>query len=135
MRNLKIIIGTLTVVLIVLLTAIPSRRERDSLSYSPKNETTVAGTVEDVQEFFCPVTDDRGTHLMLKTDDGTVMVHVALSRFLREHKISFNPGERWQVTGARIRYQGKDGMIARQLVRGGEVVTLRDTGGKPLWTN
>ncbi len=135
MRNLKIIIGTLTVVLIVLFTALPSRRERDSLAYSPKNESTIAGTVEEVQEFFCPVTDDRGTHVKLKTEDGTVMVHVAMSRFLRDHKISFNPGERWQVTGAKIRFEGRQGMIARQMARGGEVYTLRDTSGKPLWTN
>ncbi len=135
MRNLKIIIGTLTVVLIVLFTALPSRRERDSLAYSPKNEATIAGTVEEVQEFFCPVTDDRGTHVKLKTEDGTIVVHVALSRFLRDHKINFNPGERWQVTGAKIRYEGKDGMIARQMARGGEVYTLRDVSGKPLWVN
>ncbi len=133
MRNLKIILGVVTVALIVLLTAMPSKREKDSLAYNPKNETTIAGTVQEVQEFYCPVTDDRGTHLLLKTEQGTMMVHVALSRFLREHNLSFNPGERWQVTGAKIRYEGKEGLIARELARGAEVYTLRDASGKPLW--
>jgi DNA/RNA endonuclease YhcR with UshA esterase domain len=64
-----------------------------------------------------------------------MVVHVALARFLREQKFAFQPGERVQVTGARIRYQGKEGMIAREIVRRDEVFTLRDVSGKPLWSN
>ena len=135
MKNLKIIVGAVTVVLIVLLTAVTSRKQPDSLSYSASNEATVAGTVEDVQEFFCPVTDDRGTHVVLKTGSGTILVHVAIARFLRENKFVIRPGERLQVTGARIRYQGKESMIAREIIRGDEVFTLRDAAGKPLWSN
>jgi len=135
MRNLKIIVGAVTVVLIVLLTAVTSRKQPDSLAYRASNEITAAGTVEDVQEFYCPVTDDRGTHVVLKTDRGTILVHVAIARFLRENKFVIRPGERLQVTGARIRYQGKESLIAREIIRGDEVFTLRDTSGKPLWSN
>ncbi len=135
MRNLKIIVGALTVTVIVLLTAVTSRKDNDSLVYSPANEMTVAGAVEDVQEFYCPVTEDRGTHILLRTEGGPVLVHVAVSRFLREHKIAIHAGERLQVTGAKIRYRGKEGIIAREVVRQDEVFTLRDVSGKPLWVN
>jgi DNA/RNA endonuclease YhcR with UshA esterase domain len=135
MRNLKIIVGVVTVVLIVLLTAVTSRKQPDSLAYSAANEITATGTVEDVQEFYCPVTDDRGTHVVLKTDRGTILVHVAISRFLREHRFVIQTGERWQVTGVKIRFQGKEGMIAREIIRGDEVFTMRDAAGKPLWSN
>ena len=135
MRNVKIIVGVVTVVLIVLLTAVTSRKQPDSLAYSAANEITATGTVEDVQEFYCPVTDDRGTHVVLKTDRGDILVHVAISRFLREHKFAIQPGQRLQVTGAKIRFQGKEGMIAREIVRGDEIFTMRDTAGKPLWSN
>jgi hypothetical protein len=135
MRNLKIIIGTLTVLLIVLLTAVTSRKQPESLGYSASNETTVTGSVEEVQEFYCPVTDDRGTHVVLKTDGGRMLVHVAIARFMREHKLALQSGDRLQVTGAKIRYQGKEGMIAREIVRGDEVFTVRDSTGKPLWSN
>jgi hypothetical protein len=37
MRNLKIIVGAVTVVLIVLLTAVTSRKQPDLLSYSAGN--------------------------------------------------------------------------------------------------
>jgi hypothetical protein len=135
MRNLKIIIGAATVVLIVLLTAVTSRKDPDVLVYRAANEMVAVGTVEDVQEFYCPVTDDRGTHVLLKSDRGTMLVHVAISRFLREQQFAIRPGERLQVTGAKIRYQGKEGMIAREVIRGDEVFTVRDTAGKPFWSN
>ncbi|MBZ5628050.1 MAG: hypothetical protein LAO06_04205 [Acidobacteriia bacterium] len=135
MRNLKIIVAAVVVVLIVMLTAVTSRKDPDSLGYSAGNEFTTTGTVQDVQEFYCPVTEDRGTHLVLKTDHGTMLVHVALSRFLREQKFAIQSGERLQVTGAKIRYQGREGMIAREIVRRDEVLTLRDTSGKPRWSN
>ena len=135
MRNLKIIVGAVAVVLIVLLTAVTSWKEPDSLRYSASNEITATGTVQEVQEFYCPVTEDRGTHLVLKTDRGTMLVHVALSRFLREQNFAIRTGERLQVTGAKIRYQGREGMIAREIVRRDEVLTLRDTSGKPRWSN
>jgi hypothetical protein len=135
MRNVKIIVGTVTVVLIVMLTAVTSRKQPDSLAYSAGNEFIAAGTVEEVQEFYCPVTEDRGTHVVLKTSNGTMLVHVAISRFLRENKVAIRPGDRLQVTGARIRYQGKESVIAREIIRGDEVFTLRNTAGKPLWSN
>ena len=135
MRNLKIIVGVVTVLLIVLLTAVTSRKDNDSLAYNAANEMTAVGTVQEVQEFYCPVTDDRGTHVVLKTDRGEILVHVAIARFLRDHKFVINPGERLQVAGAKIRYHGKEGMIAREIIRGDEVFTLRNTAGKPVWTN
>ena len=135
MRNLKILVGAATVLFIVLLTAVTSRKDNDSLAYGGANEMTIVGTVQEVQEFYCPVTDDRGTHVLLKTERGEVLVHVAIARFLRDHKFAINPGDQLQVAGAKIRYQGKDGMIAREIIRGDEVFTLRNTAGKPVWSN
>ncbi len=135
MRNLKIIIGGLTVLLIVLLTAVSSRKDNDSLGYNAANETTLVGTVEDVQEFYCPVTENSGTHIVLRTEHGTVLVHVAIARFLREHDFAIRPGDRVQVSGAKIRFRNQEGMIAREIVRGDEVFTLRNTSGKPRWSN
>lgn len=135
MRNVKIIVGVVTVLLIVLLTAVTSKKDNDSLVYNPANETTAVGTVQEVQEFYCPVTEDRGTHVVLKTDGGEMLVHVAISRFLRDHKFVINPGEKLQVAGAKIRFHGKEGMIAREIIRGDEIFTLRNTAGKPVWSN
>ncbi len=91
---------------------------------------TVAGTVQEVKEFYCPLTDDRGTHLVLKSDNGEMMVHVALTRFLRQQEISFKPGDVVQVIGSKAK---SDVVIARQITRGSETFILRDVAGRPSW--
>ncbi|MGI9103398.1 MAG: hypothetical protein ACR2IF_13250 [Terriglobales bacterium] len=136
MRTVKIVVGVLTVLLIVILSGLNMKRSGDSTVYAASNEIKLSGTVQDVQEYFCPVTDDRGTHLLLDLGGGeTTVVHVAVGRFLRENRVAFSPGQRIQVIGAKIRINGKDAVIAREITRGNEVITLRNAQGKPLWTN
>lgn len=133
MKTFRIVLAVVTVALIVFLSGIVTRKNTDSIVYSASNEAKIAGVVDDVQEFYCPVTEDRGTHLVVSTGEGTMMVHVAVGRFLREHKIAFQRGERVEVVGAKIRYKGSDALIAREITRGDEIFRVRDTAGKPLW--
>jgi hypothetical protein len=133
MKTFKIVLAVVTVLLIVILSGISTRKEVDSILYNAANETRISGVVAEVQEFYCPVTEDRGTHVVVKTDHGPMVVHVAVARFLREHKVSFTPGERVEVVGAKIRYKGSDALIAREITRGDEVLRVRDDTGKPLW--
>lgn len=135
MRYVMIVIGVLTVLLIAMFTLVTSTSRPDLLAYRALNEMTAVGTVEEVREFYCPVSRERGTHVLLKTAQGTMLVHVGVERFLRDQKLTIHPGERLQVRGAKIRYHGKPGMIAREIIRGGEVFTLRDDSGKPQWSN
>ena len=37
-------------------------------NYNAATEVKVEGVVVDVQQFWCPIDGDEGTHLMLKTD-------------------------------------------------------------------
>ena len=134
MKYFKIGLAAATILLIIVFSAINPKKSADALTYDPANELRLAGTVEEVQEFYCPVTQDRGAHLVLRTaEDKSTTVHVGIGRFLREHRVAFSPGERVEVVGANIRYQGQDAVIARQITRGNEVITLRDAAGKPLW--
>ncbi len=136
MRTVKIVVGVLTVLLIVVLSGLNMKRGSDTTVYAASNEVKLTGSIQDVQEYFCPVTDDRGTHLVLDVGGGdSMVVHVAIARFLREHKVAFSPGQRIQVIGAKIRVNGKDAVIAREITRGNEVITLRNAQGKPLWMN
>ena len=96
MKRVNIIVGILVVVVIGLLSFLPSRKEPRP-TYAAATETRIEGTVVEVQEFYCPVTEDRGTHLVVKTAAGPVLVHVGVARALRAHNISFAPGDRIEV--------------------------------------
>jgi len=133
MKALKIILGVATVVLIVVLTSTNPRREQSPPAYDAAHEIQTRGVVQEVQEFFCPIGDEQGIHLLLKTDNGVLQVHVAPARFLRGQEIRFNQGDQILVVGSRLRYMGADALLAREIVRDNEVFILRDHQGNPAW--
>jgi len=106
-----------------------------SALYNPADEIAIKGVVQDIQDFDCPVSDfELSRHLMVKTADETVEVHLAPTRILQGQKLSFSPGEHVEIVGSKIRLAGKDGVIVRELTRGNETVTFRDREGKLLLT-
>jgi len=103
--------------------------------YDPATETIARGVVTEVNDFACPVSEGEiGTHLMLKTADGVVQVHLAPSRILRGQKLSFATGDQLVVVGSRVRPLGKSDLIAREIKRDNETTIFRDPQGKLLLT-
>ena len=115
--------------------------------YNPSTETTVKGTVEEVQQLTgkpmpgpsgtmwntCP-RGWSGTHLILTTDQGTLAVHVGPTAYLASKNFSISKGDELTITGSKVQYQGSSFLIAREITKGGQVLTLRDTKGFPLWS-
>ena len=103
--------------------------------YNPSNEISLTGTVAETKDFACPVSDgEMGGHILLKTAEGVVQVHLAPSRVLRSQKLTFRPGESLAVVGSKIRLYGKNDVIAREISRGDEQIFVRDPAGKLLLT-
>jgi hypothetical protein len=101
--------------------------------YNAANEVTVRGLVKEVQEFDCPVSEgELASHLMLKTTDGVLQVHLAPVRIMAGQKLSFAPGDQIEVVGSKIRLNGQNGVIAREITRGNESFIFRDREGKLL---
>ena len=131
MKTIRFITVAAAVVLVVLLLA--NRPRRDVPAYNAANEVTVRGVVQDVQEFYCPISGDEGTHLMLQTDAGVIQVHVAPRRFLGGNGIRFSKGETVEVVGSLATFAGNPALIARKVNRGDETFAFRTTTGKPVW--
>jgi len=70
--------------------------------------------------------------LRLQTSSGLVQVHLAPARVMRSQKFSFAPGDKIEVLGSKIRLQGQDSLIAREITRGNESFFIRDREGKLL---
>jgi hypothetical protein len=130
MRIPQIVMGTAVLVLVILLFTSPRHRVP---VYSPSNEGSLQGVVQDVQEFYCPISGDVGTHLLVKTDHGAFQVHIAPLRFLRDKRLSFSKGDQIEVVGSRIIYNGHEALIARTVIRGDQTVTFREPNGNPMW--
>lgn len=101
--------------------------------YDPNTEITITGTVDQVSEFACPVSEGEiGSHLVVKTADRTYVVHLLPSRIMRSQKLVFKPGEKVQVVGSQPPHLERDAIIAREIVRGDETLVFRDHQGNPM---
>lgn len=110
-------------------------------AYDIKNETTFRGTVEAVENVAPEGRMGRrmggrsmsGTHIRLKTESGTLDVHLGPTSFLEEKKLKLEKGDEIEVLGYRMKMGDDDVVLVRQLTRGDETWTLRDANGRPLW--
>ena len=131
MRMLKMF--TVVAFVVVTLMVLHNGMKRSPTRYDPATEVEVQGVVEEVRQFWCPVSGDEGTHLMLKTEHGVLEVHVAPVRFLQGNGMRFNQGDQIDVVGSMVIYQDHGAMIARKITRGFETFAFRQPNGRPLW--
>jgi hypothetical protein len=107
------------------------RRGMGMRMYNPDAEITIKGTVDEVTQGARG--QMMGTHLMVKTADATTEVMLGPSSFIRDKGFSFAKGDSVEITGAKTTMGGKDYLIAREVVKDGKTLTLRDKTGRPQW--
>lgn len=101
--------------------------------YDPAKVETVSGEVVAIEKV-TPLKGLRGgIHLQLKTDTGTVPVHLGPSWFIERQDSRIEKGDRVEVKGARVDLQGKQAIIAAEVKKGDTVLKLRDERGVPAW--
>lgn len=101
--------------------------------YDPATETNIKGTIEEVRQ----ITRGRmmmGTHLMVKTGEEIREVILGPSNFINSKGFSFVKGDSIEVTGARLTVNGAGYVMAREVVKDGKTLTLRDKDGRPQWS-
>jgi DNA/RNA endonuclease YhcR with UshA esterase domain len=74
-----------------------------------------------------------GLHLTLKTDTGSLNVLVGPARFVKEKNFTFVKSDQLEVTGSKVKFNGSDAIIAREIKKGDKTLTLRDEKGVPAW--
>lgn len=131
MRMLKFL--TVVAFVLVVILILGNGAKQRAPKYNAATEVKVQGIVEEVQQFWCPINSDEGTHLMLKTDTGILQVHVAPRRFLEGNGVSFSKGDEVAVVGSRVTYEGHNAMIARKVTRGDQTFAFRQPDGSPMW--
>lgn len=132
-RNLIVAAGLVAVLALAAAPAFAQMNMDTSMQYNKATEETLTGTVENI--FQAPGNGPMsGTHLVLKMKDGEIHVHAGPTSYLASKKITFNKGDHIVVVGSLIKGEGFQAILARQITRGHEVITLRDPAGTPLWS-
>ncbi len=100
--------------------------------YDPHTETKMTGAVEEVK--LPPKGSEKEiVHLMVKTGTEIVDVYLCPKSFFEEMGVSFSKGDEIALTGSKVKQDGADLVLAREVVKGNDTLLLRDDKGDPVW--
>ncbi len=101
------------------------------MMYNPQSVTTIKGTVEGPG----PQMGRRMQHesWTVKTDKGTVTVHLGPKWYLAQQQAVINPGDAIEATGSQMEMGGGTMMVAKSVTVKGKTYQLRNDQGLPLW--
>jgi len=102
--------------------------------YNPQTVETVSGEVVKVEKITPVKGMSRGIHVLLKTDKETVPVHLGPAWYIDNQEVTIKEKDKLQVKGSRINFQGKPAIVAAEVVKGDQVLVLRDQNGVPAWS-
>jgi hypothetical protein len=105
--------------------------------YNPQTVTTIKGPVEKVEELPSMARGGgRGMMyrgVLLKTDQGSLLVHLGPGWYLDEQKFTVKAGDTLEATGSKVTLNNQPAMIAREIKVHGKTLKLRDDQGFPVW--
>jgi hypothetical protein len=115
--------------------AVPMGGGMNPRMYNPQTVATVKGQVEKLHEINM---GRRGQHMairevILKTDQGNLMVHLGPDWYLDEQKFAIKAGDKLEATGSKITLNNQPYLIAREIKMNNKTLKLRDEQGLPAW--
>ncbi len=131
MKRLQVLSSS--ILILGLVTTAYAQRGGRGRNYDPATETTVTGTVDEVKHLPSPGRGGGGLHLMLSAPAGPIEVHVGPASFVSSKNFTFAKGDALSVVGSRVKMGGQEVLIAREITKGDQVLTVRDAQGIPLW--
>jgi hypothetical protein len=116
------------VALIVLPAVLVVHAQGSALKYDKSSEVRIKGVIDEVK-----TGADKTVYITLKNDKGLLDVMIAPEKFLKEMEITFAKGDAIEVLGSQLAVDGAPLLLAREVTRNGDVMTMRDDKGKPVW--
>lgn len=124
----RMILGFVT---LIVLAAPAWAQQRQRFQYDKSAEVTIKGTVEEV------ATRGEGERsrsvLMVKAGEETLNVPLGPSQFMAESKVTFTKGDQVEIIGVKREFRGGVMVMAREIKKGDQTLTLRDEQGNPKW--
>ena len=103
------------------------------MMYNPDTCDSVSGEVISVTKMTPSKGMGSGVHLQLKTDKGTVSVHLGPAWYIDRLDAQIGKGDTIEVKGSRVTVGGKPVIIAAEVKKGDATLKLRDDSGIPVW--
>lgn len=101
--------------------------------YNPAAESVYKGKVVDVRERDCPVSNGRGSHIIMMLDDKEIEVHLAPTQYTNMVEVNIKNGDSIEVTGWKTEFEGVQTIFAREIKDGNDMYVFRAKDGTPAW--
>jgi hypothetical protein len=137
MKAIKVLSDMLLVLLLATASTVVSQEKnspaKSSYTYDEANQKTVEGWVVETKDFQCPVSGTLGSHITVRSETGTIEVHLAPASFMKQYDISFSKNDKVTGRWSQDHFEGKTALIAKSVTIGRETFNFRDSKGRSLW--
>jgi hypothetical protein len=99
--------------------------------YDPTSETTFKGVVQELK--LVPPTGAKPIAYLVLRSPAAGQIFLCPKKFLDDIGVAFKADDAIEVTGSKVKQDGADLTLAREVVKNGETLTLRFKDGKPVW--
>lgn len=100
--------------------------------YDVATESKMKVTVEELK-LPAKGNEKEAAHLVVKSGTETLDIYLCPKSFLEDMGATYAKGDEVTVTGSKIKQEGGDLILAREIVKGTDTLLLRDDKGKPVW--
>ena len=99
--------------------------------YDPATETKLKGVVDQLK--LVPPSGNKAIAYLAIKGESSPEVFLCPKSFLDQMGMDFKAGDEVSVTGSKVKKDGADLILAREVEKGGDTFTLRFKDGKPAW--
>jgi sporulation protein YlmC with PRC-barrel domain len=104
--------------------------------YDPTREQTISGQVTSLETAPPLPGMAPGMQMLIQAEDGkAIRVHTGPAWYLERQDGMLQENTRVQVTGVLTEVEGQPVLLAREVRFNGQVLTLRDAQGLPMWSS
>lgn len=119
-------------ILAVLLWSGLSTAQTHRPKYDPATETKMKGVVEELK--LPPKGQEKEVaHLLTKSGDDMIDIYLCPKSYMDDMGVTFSKGDAIAFTGSKVKQDGADLILAREVVKGQDTLVLRDDKGNPVW--
>jgi hypothetical protein len=108
-------------------------QKTDSPKYDLQSETKMKGIVDEVK-LPAKGSEKDAAHLLVKSGADVIDIYLCPKSFLDDMGVTFSKGDEIALTGSKVKAEGADLILAREVVKGNDTVVLRDGKGDPVWS-
>ena len=128
----RLLQALLSVVTLVAASALPMSGPATAPKYDVATEAKMKATVEELK-LPAKGNEKDAAHLVVKIGADSIDIYLCPKSFLDDMGANFAKGDEVTVTGSKIKQDGADLILAREVVKGTDTLMLRDDKGKPVW--